>query len=207
MNRKYDEAMEHIEVTPEMRSRILSNIENIDFKEKAHAKPVRFPKIKRFAAAAACLAVTLAGALTIPYLWNPSDESPVFENNSIAEVSSAEELSETVGFEVEEPGALPFAPQDIVYTAYWTELAEITYTGDGQTAVFRKGTGSEDISGDYNSYESTAELSADGAIVTLKGSGELYTLASWTSGEFAYSLLLSDGIGEAEWLAVLQSIH
>ena len=122
------------------------------------------------------------------------------------EVSSAEELSKTVGFEVSEPGNLPFEPESVVYTAYWAEMAEIIYTNDEQTAAFRKGIGSDDVSGDYNSYELTNEISVNGINTTLKGNGETYTLAIWTDGEFAYSLSLSEGAGEAEWIEMLQTI-
>lgn len=206
LNRKYNEAMEHIEVTPEMRSRILDNIENIDFAEKKRTKIVRFPNIKRFATLAACLAVMLVGALTLPNLLDISNEPPVIENNDIVEVSSVEELSKTVGFEVSEPGNLPFEPESVVYTAYWAEMAEIIYTNDEQTVAFRKGIGSDDVSGDYNSYELTNEISVNDINATLKGNGETYTLAIWTDGEFAYSLSLSEGVGDAEWIEMLQTI-
>ena len=206
MDNKYDEVMEHIEVTPEMRSRILSNINNMDFAEKKQAKIVRFPTAKRFAALAACLAIMLVGALTLPNLRNISQEPPVIGNNDIVEVSSVEELSETVGFDVVEPGNLPFEPESVVYTAYWTEMAEITYSNDEKTAVFRKGIGSDDVSGDYNSYELTSKISLNDIKTTLKGNGETYTLAIWTDGEFAYSLSLSEGIGETGWIEMLQTI-
>ena len=206
MNRKYNEAMEHIEVTPEMRSRILNNIENIDFAEKKRTKIVRFPNIKRFATLAACLAVMLVGALTLPNLLDISNEPPVIENNDIVEVSSVEELSKTVGFEVSEPGNLPFEPESVVYTAYWAEMAEIIYTNDEQTAAFRKGIGSDDVSGDYNSYELTSEISVNDINAMLKGNGETYTLAIWTDGEFAYSLSLSEGVGDAEWISIFKTM-
>ncbi len=206
MNRKYNEAMEHIEVTPEMRSRILNKIENIDFAEKKRTKIVRFPNIKRFATLAACLAVMLVGALTLPNLLDISNEPPVIENNDIVEVSSVEELSKTVGFEVSEPGNLPFEPESVVYTAYWAEMAEIIYTNDEQTAAFRKGIGSDDVSGDYNSYELTSEISVNDINAMLKGNGETYTLAIWTDGEFAYSLSLSEGVGEAEWISIFKTM-
>jgi hypothetical protein len=206
LDNKYDEVMEHIEVTPEMRSRILKNIENMDFAEKKQAKIVRCPNMKRFATLAACLAVILVGALTLPNLLNISNEPTVVGNNDIVEVSSVEELSETVGFEVVEPRNLPFEPESVVYTAYWAEMAEIVYTSDEQTAAFRKGIGSDDVSGDYNSYELTGEISVNDINATLKGNDENYTLAIWTDGEFAYSLSLSGGIGETKWIKILQTV-
>lgn len=52
----------------------------------------------------------------------------------------------------------------------------------------------------------TNEISVNGINTTLKGNGETYTLAIWTDGEFAYSLSLSEGAGEAEWIEMLQTI-
>lgn len=205
MDNKYDEVMEHIEVTPKMRNRILSNIENMDLAEKKQEKIVRFPNVRRFATLVACLAIVLVGALTLSKLLNISNEPPAVGNNDIVEVFSAEELSETVGFEVSEPGNLPFEPESVVYTAYWAEMAEIIYTSGEQTVVFRKGIGSDDVSGDYNSYELTNEISVNDIDITLKGNGKNYTLAIWTDSEFAYSLSLSEGIGEAAWVSILQT--
>ena len=56
LNRKYNEAMEHIEVTPEMRSRILDNIENMDFAEKEAGRDCSFSKYKtlRYACGLPC---------------------------------------------------------------------------------------------------------------------------------------------------------
>lgn len=142
----------------------------------------------------------------MPNLLDSSNEPLVIENNDIVEVSSVEELSKTVGFEVSEPGNLPFKPKSVVYTAYWAEMAEIIYINDEQTASFRKGIGSDDVSGDYNSYELTSEISVNDINATLKGNGETYTLAIWTDGEFAYSLSLSEGIEETEWISILQTM-
>lgn len=51
---KYDEVMEKLEVTPEMRARILQNVET------QMAEPCKKPnRLRRFAALAACLAVLL----------------------------------------------------------------------------------------------------------------------------------------------------
>jgi len=198
--------MEHIEVTPEMRNRILENIGNMDFAEKEQAKNVPFPNIKRFATLAACFAVMFVGALTLPDLLNSSHDLSTIGNNGIVEVSSVEALSETVDFEVVEPGNLPFKPENVVYTSYWAEMAEIVYTNGEQTAVFRKGIGSDDVSGDYNSYELTGKISVNNINVTLKGNDEAYTLAIWTDGAFAYSLALSEEIDETAWIKILQTM-
>lgn len=206
MNKKYDEVMEHINVTPEMRNRVLNRIADLDPGKQKQAKIVRFPNIKRFAALAACLAVMIAGAAVLPHLLNPSHEPPVLGSNGIVEVFTIQELSEAVGFEVVEPENLPFEAESAVYTAYWMEMAEIVYTGGEQTAVFRKGVGDGDISGDYHSYEMTEELSIGDIHAVLKGGSGTYSLAVWTDHAFAYSLSLSDGISEAAWREIFEAM-
>lgn len=100
---------------------------------------------------AACFAILLVGALTLPNMLNqvPSGNEVLTPGADIAEVSTPEELSDAVGFEVSDITCLPFEVQERTYTAYWEELAEIEYRGEGQTAVFRKSLGQDDNSGDY----------------------------------------------------------
>lgn len=206
MNKKYDEVMEHIEVTPEMHQRILKNIQQTDLTKQKPAKAVLFPGWKQLAALAACFAVVLTGILTIPQRFNPGAEEPYVDLNpaaDIVEVNTLEELSKEVGFPVNEMSGLPFRIENTAYTAYWKEMAEITYTGDEQTAVYRKGRGLSDISGDYNIYNSETEMRVNDYDVTLKGNDMVYSLAVWTDGKYSYSLSLSEGKTEAEWKSIL----
>ncbi|MFQ9716992.1 MAG: hypothetical protein ACLRVB_07580 [Blautia sp.] len=206
MDKKYDEVMEHIEVTPEMRQRILRKIQQADLTKEKPTKVVTFPLWKQLTTIAACLAIVLTGILTIPQIFNPETDAPYIDLDpatEIVEVNTIEELSEEVGFPVNEINKLPFEVENTAYIAYWKEVAEITYTGDGQIAVYRKGTGSSDISGDYNSYNSEIEMSINDYDVTLKGNDNVYSLAIWTDGDYSYSLSLSDGKTESEWKIIL----
>lgn len=206
MDKKYNEVMEHIEITPEMRQRILKNIQQVDLTKQKSTKVVQFPWWKQLATVAVCLAVVLTGILTIPKLLNLGVNDPYVDLNPVAdivEVSTIEELSEEVGFPINEMSGLPFQVEDTTYVVYWKEVAEITYTGDEQTAVYRKGIGSSDISGDYNIYNSEIEISVNDCDVTLKGNDNVYSLAIWTDDDYSYSLSLSDGKTELEWNNIL----
>lgn len=72
-------------------------------------------------------------------------------------------------------------------------------TEDGTAQVmFRKGTGDEDISGDYNAYGKEEALSVSGCTITLKGNDDGCSLATWTDGTYAYSISVASPIsGEA----------
>jgi len=205
LDRKYDEVMDKIEVTPEMRQRILSNIQNRDLSEKKPAKVIRFPQWRKFAAVAACMALVLVGALRFSSYLNadpvPTDlvANPM---GDVVEAASASELSQAVGFYVADLENLPFKPEQTTYLSYWQNMAEITYSGEGQSATYRKAPGTDNVSGDCNDYANETVIRVDDAAVTLKGD-DGYTLATWTDGDYSYSVSLSDGVTEAEWQKIL----
>ena len=187
---KYDEVMEKLEVTPEMRARILQNVET------QMTEPRKKPnRLRRFAALAACLAVLLMGAMALPkFISSPvPEESETMVANGMVEVTSKEELSEAVGFPVKSAQSLPFFPQSIYYTSYWGEMAQIDYANGGSTACFRQSLGEEDNSGDWNEYPAQESLTVNGCAVTLKGERDSYTLGIWSDGTYSYSLSLSAG--------------
>lgn len=202
LRRAYDEIMERIEVTPEMRERVLKRVAAEDI---APAKPsvLRFPKLKRYLPAAACLVLLIAGAAALPRLLRLQTPGDVQAVPQIEEAASREELSELVGFEVDAGFVLPFEPEETAYCSYWNELAQIQYSGAGQTATYRQSAGTADNSGDYTCYGDVAKVTAGGLPVALKGDGGAYVLAVWTDGAFSYSLRLSQGVSEAEWLAII----
>ncbi len=211
MKKRYDEVMAHITVTDEMRRRILKNIESAPLSSRS-SKVTRFPRLRRYLPVAACFAaVFLVGVLSIKPVWagpvEPgSSGSGVLAIPDIQEVSSLSALSDAVGFPVEDAVQLPFQVQDVHYTAYWKSLAEITYTGETDSATFRMEQGTEDVSGDYNSYSNITEASTEsGTSVTLKGNENGYVLAVWTDGTYAYSLSLTQAQPEDCWLELLRA--
>lgn len=201
---KYDEVMEKLEVTPEMRARILQNVES------QMAEPCKKPnRLRRFAALAACLAVLLVGAMALPkFISSPvPEESETMIANGMVEVTSKEELSEAVGFPVKSAQSLPFFPQSIYYTSYWGEMAQIDYANGGSTACFRQSLGEEDNSGDWSEYPAQKSLTVNGCAVTLKGEADSYTLAIWQDGTYSYSLSLSAGQPASVWAELIEGVQ
>lgn len=206
MKMRYNQIMDKIEVTDEMRNRILNHIQNVDLEDSP--KVQHFPAYKRYLSIAACFAVLLIGALSLPNWLNQSQQTPPVEQGvpDIRTFSSARELSETVGFGITDISNLPFDVVSSAYTSYWKELAEIVYNGDTQTAVFRKSIGRDDNSGDYGTYDAVTEITVGTTSVTLKGHAEKYNLAIWSDGKFSYSLRLSSGISAAKWRGIISEI-
>ena len=213
--KKYDELMNKIEVDGAMRRRILSYVEHLNLETEKAEKSRLGSKIRRFrrrmmrniAAAAACIAILLVCTVAWPKLTEPGEpgtEENVSVVNGMVEVNSVDELSAAVNFPVNEVYGLPFSVEKEVYTSYWDEMAQIEYFGEGETAVFRKSTGPDDVSGDYNEYSNVKEITAGSNSVTLKGNTDRYTLAIWTDGKYSYSLDISSGLSEDEWSEMLQ---
>ena len=203
----YRELMEQVNLTPEARERILTNVQQADLSPQPEQKIVPFRPQKqtwrRWASLATCLVVVVAVLVAVPLLREQPDTAPPVQVlPPFRQVDSLDALSEAVGFPVTEPAALPFDPVNTAYTAYDEGTAEITYTGpDGQTATYRQSLGTADNSGDDTLYEDTQVVPENNA--TLKGQGQSYTLALWTDGTYTYSLRLSSALSADAWQALL----
>lgn len=122
------------------------------------------------------------------------------------QAASLSELSQLVGFDVEELEFLPFDVVETQYTAYQNELAEVTYLGENQTLIFRKLPSSSDPSGDYTDYSDTLILELGLGSVTLRGESGTYVLAAWQDGTYAYSMKSSQPWSQEQWMELLAAI-
>lgn len=212
MRKAYNTMMEHIKVNDEMRRRVLQNVQNVDLTDHNSGRSSRFSpgRMRRALSLAACLALLVLGTVALPgRLTAPdkADDHNVADEADIVEAASLQELGQKVGFSLNEVENLPFEAEEAVYTAYWSELAEITYTGENAAAIYRKSAGSEDNSGDYSEYNAAEDFTMEDCIVTLKGDTDHYTLAVWTRGDYSYSLNLSTGLSRTEWEQLIAGIE
>ena len=217
---KYNEIMDHVKVTPEMKKRVLKNVDaHIVQKNRAEKKSaekegttklnnnlyrILFPVIGTAAAA-----VLLFGVL-VP--WNNSrdlnfgrqDHSQVAGAFDETEYSSAKELSKGVGFDIKEIGHLPFDVTDTKYLSISGNLAELIYYSGEDRIIYRKSEGGEDNSGDYNSYPTVKELESSDLTITASGDEHGYYLAVWSDGQYSYSLSFDKAVTEEELLRMLE---
>lgn len=218
MSKSYDEIMEEIQVTDEMRDRILQNIANTEIQKKPSGKKVSHVyRWQKYSLTAACLALLLVGAVALPKLWSGNwQESPRVGSEAgtgeltgsaswgIQECSSVETLSETAGFLVGNLEQLPFTVQETDYLYLGDGLAEIRYYGLGEERLdYRKSVGMEDNSGVYLEFDRVQEEDVNGIQVTLKGDADRVYLILWQKDGFAYSIYEEEGIPTEEvpdWL-------
>lgn len=218
MSKSYDEIMEEIQVTDEMRDRILQNIANTEIQKKSSGKKrTHFYRWQKYSLTAACLALLLVGTAALPKLWSGNgQESPMVGSEAgtgeltgsaswgIQECSSAEALSEAAGFPVEDLEQLPFTVQETNYIYLGDGMAEIRYYGAEEERLdYRKSVGTEDNSGVYLDFDRVQEEDVSGVKVTLKGDDERVYLILWQKNDFSYSIYDEEGISTedvAEWL-------
>ena len=200
---KYNEIMGKIEITDEMRSRILKNVEDHFAGTKGYRKKIWYPALGGVAVAAMLMLIIRPwqGSNT-PLGQNPpitGKQRPLVQQGGFGEeYPSAEELSKAVGFDMFELNNLPFKAKETNYIAIDKDFAEINYSGEENSLTYRKSVGTEDNSGDYNVYDYSGEIEINKIKVTVKGEAESLKLAFWTDGKYSYSISLDKAVTQKE---------
>ena len=179
---KYEEIMDRIELTPEMRQRVLRNV------EAKQAKQKRRQLTQRLFTLAACLAIVVCCWYVRKPKQADNPEQGMMAVAQIDTLDSLQALTEKTGIPMNELTGVPFLVERTEYVSYWDNLAEVQYFGGTDSLCYRKSPGTEDNSGDYNVYAQEETLEISGNAVTLKGDNGAYSLAIWTDGSYAYSI-------------------
>lgn len=201
---KYNEIMEKVEVTNEMRERILANVsEKVSKKEKPVLK---FPNWKRMSTLAACAVFVLLCVTALPSVINPDKpaEGDLAVTNEIIECEDVNELSHYAGFDINELTGIPFDIVDCTYTWWFDTIAQVEYIGNDNVITYRIAESEEDISGDYNEYSQIKEETLHNNKVTIKGNEDKAYLAVWTSERYAYAICSSEGIAYSEMMDIVE---
>ena len=197
---KYNEIMERLTVSDEMREKLIAGVGKAD---KRKIGMIRASTLKRVAAIAACLVLLLAGAIVLKnlsknevpvtaggYSTGGPDDMPV----APLQYNSASELSEASGIFIEDLENVPFVPTETVYQYYDNGIAEIVYSDGEEVLSYRVSYGDEDNSGDCNEYAEVFQKEIDGAVYTLKGDGELIYCALYRRGDSSCSITSTVGL-------------
>ena len=204
----YREAMDRVVLTEEMRERVLTAVSGKGRKRTGKVSVFRTPagRILPLLVAAAVIFVLYAAVLPGTKRTTQEETAPSVAGGFYTEEEeSLSALSDAAGYSVRTLSDLPFAVSDTAYTYYSDGMAQITWTGEaGETCTLRMAEGTEDVSGDYNSYKESREVSLFGQSVTLSGTGDgTFVLARWTDGTYAYSIRMTDAAGngcsQADW--------
>jgi hypothetical protein len=206
LKNKYGEVMDRVEVTQEMRERILDRVQDRSV-DKARAKAPFIVTYRKYFYIAACLVLLLAGPLLIHNVFTGPDNPPQQGIPSIDEWQSAQELSQAIGFTVKEISSVPFEVESVQYTSYFSRMAQIQYSGLGNDVSLRMEKGDEDISGDSTEYTDVTTLSVDGRDVLVKGDNGRYILALWQADGYTYAVRFTNAVSQQDMMSAVQSVQ
>ena len=181
-------------------------------------KAMRFTPWVRYASIAACAMLVIGvgifaitqhsgNIIDTPAQSEEADSSDFVQSgNPYAEYDTLEEAENTIGFEISVPDSYGGYTEPY-YAVIEGKILEVQYyNGDDLGMIIRKSRGSEDISGDFNEFDNITETDFNGSTVTIKGSGDEFSLALWVSGDYSYSVSVSSGISENALKEIIEKI-
>jgi len=115
--------------------------------------------------------------------------------NPFIEYETIDEAIAHVDFDVKLPTNMPTGYELEDIRVIENELIELVYTKEDSKISYRQGKGTEDISGDYNTYDEVVTEEINDYEVTLSGKDSKINLAVWTDGTCSYAVNLN--VGEA----------
>ena len=227
---RYNEVMEHVRVTPDMRERVLRSVAtqrevgasagNSVQTAASASRAASKRQVPRWVplAAAACLVLAI-GVPAYHAMYSAQPTGPVTSDDSYAsqqgveDCTSLAELEQAVGFPVPDVvSALPFEAASTTYTNVFG-IARVGYTGaDGQTVTLSKGVDDgTDVSGNSNEYASTLVETISGVEITRKGStvqdgDNAYALATWTQDGYGYAVDANPELSDEQMTSLVQEV-
>lgn len=154
----------------------------------------------------------------MPVPSSGADQAGVQETEQIPEESvgmpnpftdnvTLEEAEKNAGFSIQVPDKIGEFPAT-AFRNLDQDMLEVIYdNGDQEVARIRKGTGLEDISGDYTKYSEIKQEKISDQDVTLKGNDGKVVLAIWSDGAYSYSVSLGEqGVSLDEMTALVEAV-
>jgi len=113
--------------------------------------------------------------------------------NPFVDCKTLDEAETLAGFDIALPAKMPEGYTMSAIRAIKDTMIEIIYTNGDNEIRIRKGTGSEDISGDYSDYSETETVTLGDLQVTMKGNDEKVNVATWADGGHVFSVTINPG--------------
>ena len=143
-------------------------------------------------------AVAASGAVTT--LANPWQEC--------ASMAQAESLA-GFSFAISD-SALPegYGPEAAYIQVIEGGMIEVDYTGEhGGSVCLRKAVGTDDVSGDYNSYDLTQTSRIEGQDVTLRGAENAWYVVTWTRGGYSFAVVSTSALTTSQVEALVAGLR
>ena len=136
-----------------------------------------------------------------------SKEETVQIPNPFVDCKTIEEAEKIAGFKAAVPEKLPDGYTQAAIRAVEQDLIELIYENGQKSIRIRKGRGSGDISGDYNSYKESDTVTIGKFKVSTKGNDGKVSVAVWEDGEYTFAVLADPGVSSLEVSDIISSIQ
>ena len=180
---------------PEKPSRADSPRENIPPRTTAPtSRPVEEPTFTQ---------APVQTVVPIPDDTPPEQSDGMMGGSPLLDFDSVAELEQTTGFAIPQL-SLPTGYELSSITLVGGTIAQLRYTDSAAEVIYRMEKGTDDCSGDYNSYETTEQI--PGKNGELKGTGGLYFTAVWSDGEYAYAVSVPEGTTREALIQMIDAV-
>ncbi len=136
-----------------------------------------------------------------------ADTSAVQIANPFVPCDTLQAAEQLAGFSLTVPDTIAGYDNPTI-EAIENALIQIIWTNGEHEFSIRKGVGTEDISGDYNTYAQTNTIAVGNLAVTMKGEKHQIHVATWSQGGYAYAVRATEsGISRQTMCALIQGIQ
>lgn len=120
-------------------------------------------------------------------------------SNPWVDCATLDEAAKLAGFDIAVPGKFDGYPNKVIQAIEESMIQVMYFDGDpsaedSSMVMVRKGTGDEDISGDYNEYPEKETVSIHGVDVQLRGENGLVYSAIWTWNGYSFAINADKGL-------------
>lgn len=134
------------------------------------------------------------------------DENPVQIPNPFVSHESLADVKEVLSFTPVVPSVLPAGFEQNEISSTSSDFLQIVYTDSSNNRiVYRMAKGSEDISGNYNTYKINKEVKIGDLTVTMRGNDKISN-AIWINDEFTFSVSFDVELEETEVINLIENI-
>lgn len=140
-----------------------------------------------------------------PATWGPALEENAQCPSPFTDCETLEEAIGITGFDMVVPEmpesydqtTIQVVSGNMIQVIYRKDTDESAFNDADESIFIRKMPGSDDISGDYNTYAQIKTVSVGDVEVSMKGEQDLVYLATWTSDGYTYAVSARSGLPEA----------
>jgi hypothetical protein len=176
--------------------------------KKEKGKVISFFRRREFMGLAAAALLLILAFTLAPGLLRPA-EDPGQEQvaNPFVTYQSLEEAEKAAGFALPAPESFEGAGRREI-AVIDGRIIDVTYLDgeDNRVLTIRKGTGEEDISGDYNEYPQEDVTELEGLSVTVRGDGKRIFLALWQEEGYSYAVSFDKGGTQDQLKEIMKTV-